>query len=171
MDTGKDRKQEAYSEQIAGMIQDFVHLWTKFESMLHGELAKTNEGLGNGKAGGENALCSDYGLFYRVSNSMYRRDNMTMGELSSALSVPMSTATRMIDWFVNNGYVQRLPDPEDRRVVRVALTDKGRQLHKTIESYTGEGVKQVVSGLTAEEQTTLFALIHKVVSQLKEIAG
>jgi DNA-binding MarR family transcriptional regulator len=167
----KDTKQEAYAEQIALMIQDFVQLWTRFEAMLHSELARTNNGLNELNTGGENRLGSDYGLFYRISNSMYRTENMTMGELSSALSIPMSTATRMIDWLVTNEYVQRLNDPEDRRVVRVALTDKGRQLHRTIESYTGEGVMQVVSCLTVEEQSTLFSLIHKVVSQLKGIAG
>ncbi|MFC1845830.1 MarR family winged helix-turn-helix transcriptional regulator [Chloroflexota bacterium] len=166
----KDIHKEAYTDQIAIVIQDFVHLWSKFEEMLHNELSSTRNAA-EVDAGGENRLCSDYSLFYRISNSMYRQDSMTMGELSSALSVPMSTATRMVDWLVNGGYVQRLSDTDDRRVVRVALTDKGKQLHQTIESYTGDRVMQVVSCLTAEEQTTLFALIHKVVSELKEIAG
>jgi DNA-binding MarR family transcriptional regulator len=93
-----------------------------------------------------------------------------MGELSGALSVPLSTATRMVDWLVSSGYAQRLPDVEDRRVVRVALTDSGRELHRTIESYTSERVQQILFCLTPEEQATLFALIRKVVAALKGIA-
>ena len=47
-----------------------------------------------------------------------------MGELSNALSLPFSTATRMVDYLVARGYIQRLSDTTDRRVVRVALTDE-----------------------------------------------
>lgn len=164
-------KPEAYTDQITAVIEGFVQLWIKFEAMLHDELAKTQNRLEEVGPGNQTRLFTDYGFFYRVSNSMYGKDNLTMGELSNALSVPLSTATRMVDWLVANGYVQRLPDPADRRVVRVALTEKGQNLHQTIEKYTGERVQQVVSCLTAEEQTTLFALIHKVVIELKEIAS
>jgi len=59
--------------------------------------------------------------------------------------VPFSTATRMVDWFVDNGYAQRLPDPEDRRVVRVALTDSGRELYQTIERYMVQHFRLMLS--------------------------
>jgi DNA-binding PadR family transcriptional regulator len=42
---------------------------------------------------------------------------------------PFSTATRTTDWLLNNGYVQRLTDPNDRRlVVCVELTEAGKEL-------------------------------------------
>ena len=164
-------KPKAYTDQITSVIQDFVQLWIKFEAMLHNELAKTQNSLEEVDPGSQTRLLTDYGVFYRVSHSMYGKENLTMGELSHALSVPLSTATRMVDWLVSNGYIQRLPDPDDRRIVRVALTEKGQKLHQIIEIYTAERVQQVVSCLTDEEQTTLFALIHKVVSELKGIAS
>ena len=92
-----------------------------------------------------------------------------MGELSSALSVAVSTATQMIDWMVDDGYAQRLPYQEDRRIVRVALTDTGREFHKTIESYLGQRFRQVLSRLTDEERAMLFTIIPKLVSALKEV--
>ena len=51
-----------------------------------------------------------------------------MGDLSRILGVPFSTSTRTADWLVNNGYVQRLTDPNDRRLVCVELTEAGKEL-------------------------------------------
>ena len=167
----EDIRQQAYADQIAVIIQDFVHLWAKFEGMMHSELARTGSGFNKAGAAGESRMSIDYSIFYRISNTMYQHDSMTMGELSSALSVPLSTATRMIDWLVSDGYVQRLPDPEDRRVVRVALTDKGRHLYETVETYTRDRVIQVFSCLTPEEKASLFSIIDKVMAELKGIAG
>jgi len=94
-----------------------------------------------------------------------------MGELSNALSVPLSTATRIVDWLVDNGYAQRLPDQEDRRIVRVALTDVGQEMHTIIDSYIRQRVQQILSCLTFEERAMLLTLVGKVVATLKEIAG
>ena len=91
-----------------------------------------------------------------------------MGEFSNALSVPLSNATRIADWLVDNGYVQRLPDSEDRRVVRVSLTDMGKELFKAIDRYIRQRMLQMLSGLTTEERVILLTLIRKVVTGLKE---
>ena len=115
-----------------------------------------------------NVLNANYELFYRACSGIYPEGNITMGEFSSALSVPLSTATRIADWLVDHGYIQRLPDTDDRRVVRVALTDMGKELYKAIDRYIRQRILQILSGLTAEERTILFTLIGKVLSGLKE---
>ena len=94
-----------------------------------------------------------------------------MGEFSNALSVPLSTATRIADWLVDNGYIERLPDSDDRRVVRISLTDTGKELFKAIDRYIRQRMQQILSSLTAEEKTILLTLVSKVVSGLKEAAG
>jgi DNA-binding MarR family transcriptional regulator len=157
-----DRNHEAYVDRITSIVGGFVEVWNKFEGMLFDELAKTK---------GNEGIYSNYGLFYRMSSNIYPRNDLTMGELSNALSVPLSTATRMVNWMVNDGYIKRLPDPVDRRIVRVALTEKGLQMHNTIRSYTEERVGNILSSLTTDEQITLLQLIDKVISALKKVAG
>jgi DNA-binding MarR family transcriptional regulator len=157
-----DRNHEAYAERIASIVGGFVEVWNKFEAMLFDELAKTK---------GNEGIYSNYGLFYRISSNIYPHNDLTMGELSNALTVPLSTATRMVNWMVTDGYVKRLPDPEDRRVVRVALTEKGLEMHNTIRSYTEERVGTILSSLSTDEQKKLLQLIDKVISTLKEVAG
>jgi DNA-binding MarR family transcriptional regulator len=159
-----------YSAQIATMVEDFVQVWTKFESQLHNDIAKTHRQFDNPEIMKETQALTNFGLFYRVSTTIYPLSKITMGELGAALSVPLSTATRITNWLVDKGCVQRLSDPQDRRVVLIALTERGIELHNTIRKYIDERVRIVFSNLTAEEKTILFALIRKVVVNLKQIA-
>lgn len=109
--------------------------------------------------------------FYRMSYMLYRNPSPTMGELSHALSVPLPTATRMATWWVDNGYAQRMPDASDRRVVRVALTDKGRRLHEAIEAQIVRGVQKALGCLTPQERAALLGLVAKIAAALREDAG
>jgi len=163
-------QQDIYDEQITAVVHGFMQVWNKFEVMLDKELANIQGRLNGIQSGKEPHAISNHELFYRVSNSIQQKGNLTMGELSNALAVPLSTATRIVDWLVDNGYAQRLSDPEDRRIVRVALTDTGYEMHEIIESYIRQRVKQIFSCLTLEEQAMLLTLIGKVVFALKEIA-
>lgn len=164
----EDIKQKAYTGQINEIVHGFMQVWIKFDSVLPVELTKIQKHLNGIKPSNESSPETNYQLFYRFSSCIYRKSNLTMGELSSAMAVPLSTATRIADWLVSKGYAQRLPDPEDRRIVRIALTDSGRELHETIEEYIGGRVQQILSHLSFEEQMMLFALFRKVVSAFKE---
>jgi DNA-binding MarR family transcriptional regulator len=109
--------------------------------------------------------------FIRMSNMLYRNTSPTMGELSQALAVSLPTATRMVEWFVGNGYAQRLPDSGDRRIVRVGQTDKGRRLHGAIADHVAQIVQSIVGCLTEDEQMTLLTLLRKMALASTEDAG
>jgi DNA-binding MarR family transcriptional regulator len=159
-----------YSEQINEIVQGLMQVWVKFDTVLPAELSKIQHQLEGIRPEGEHHPETNYQLFYRFSSSIYGKANLTMGELSSAMSVPLSTATRMVDLLVNRGYAQRLPDAEDRRIVRIALTESGRELHKTINSYIAQRVKEILAHLSVAERNQLFTIIRKVVSAFKEAA-
>ena len=157
-------------KQITAVVEGFTQVWNKFEATLSKELAQIEYPPEKIRASMENHPNSNYGLVYRVSSIIYRNNNLTMGELSSALSVPMSTATRIIDLLVENKYVKRFHDEEDRRIVRVALTGTGRDIYQATDKHIRQRVQQVLSCLTDKEQDTLLSILGKVVSQLKDIA-
>lgn len=159
---------KADTVQVMLVVQGFVQMWIKFESALHREIAQRQQDSGDEAASRRLHSYIDYGTFYRVSSSLQRDHSLSMGELSNALSVPFSKATRIVDGLVTDGYLTRLPDPDDRRVIKVALTQEGTKLHKTIESFTGEHVQDILAGLTSEEKEILFVLIRKVVAALQK---
>ena len=55
-------------------------------------------------------------------------DNFSMGELSSLYSVSVSTMTSVVDRLFQNGMLKREQDENDRRIVRVSLTAKGKKI-------------------------------------------
>jgi DNA-binding MarR family transcriptional regulator len=158
----------ASSAQAMSIVQSFVHLWAKYESALHKEIAAQRKASNNAVPPKQVDSYIDYGVFYRVSSNLSRKTELTMGELSNALSVPFSTATRLIDTLVADGYIERMQDPDDRRVVRIALTAEGNKLHRTIETFTDEHVQSILSCLSPEEQQSMFKLIRKVTSALEK---
>ena len=159
-----------YDSQITAVVHGFMQVWNKFEATLDKELAQIRENLEGMHPQRVGQSDTNYELFYRASSSIYPKGSMTMGELSDALSVPLSTATRIADWLVENGYIQRFNDLEDRRVVRVALTDSGRGLFEAIDRYIRQRLHKILSCLTDEEMETFLSLVGKVVTGLKEAA-
>ena len=157
-----DNSQTQYDKQVDKFVLGFVKLWDKFESTLSGELVKTQQSP-NG-VHDESHSNSNYELFYRVGSSLSTGENLSMGELSNVLSVPLSTATRIADYLVEHGYIRRLPDPEDRRVVRVGLTAAGLELYRTMDNHVKERTQQLLSCLDNGERNSLFNLLDKVVS-------
>jgi DNA-binding MarR family transcriptional regulator len=155
-----DKSQTKYEKDIDKFILGFVQLWDNFESTLSGELVKTHQSLN----GDESHGTGNYELFYRVGSRISHGENLTMGELSNVLSVPLSTATRIVDYLVESGYIRRLPDPEDRRVVRVGLTTAGLKLYGTIDNHVKERAQQLLACLDNEEREHLYNILGKVLS-------
>lgn len=60
-------------------------------------------------------------------------DGLTMHELASALKVSGPAACTLADRLVGRGLAGRMPDPADRRVVRLVPTSEGRALAKRYE--------------------------------------
>jgi DNA-binding MarR family transcriptional regulator len=105
--------------------------------------------------------------FGRMGSVLYRDAKPTMGELSKILSLPLSTMTRIVDAGEKFGIVQRLPDPDDGRIIRVAMTDDGRQLHEAMKDMQAQGAKKVLVCLTPEERAILLTLLRKVSTSIK----
>lgn len=91
-----------------------------------------------------------------------------MGDLSRILGVPFSSATRTADWLVKSGYLQRLADPDDRRVVRVELTELGKDLYRAMNDLFVIGAEQFLRDFSAEERKELGRLLGKLVDNLEQ---
>jgi DNA-binding MarR family transcriptional regulator len=115
---------------------------------------------------------ADYDLFYRMGGILSGSSQpLTMGELSRALSVPMSTATRIVDSQVRDGYVERLSDPNDRRRVRVAMTLEGRELYRCVEEFLVGRLARLLRGFSQEERRQFADLLGRVVTAAEEIGA
>jgi DNA-binding MarR family transcriptional regulator len=106
-------------------------------------------------------------LFRILFALRYRENPPTMGELSSELGIPLSSATRMADGLVRARLVERSTDPKDRRVVRLRVTEGGSDFLETAEKYMKERVDQLLGHFTPQEQEQLIRLLGKLVDSLQ----
>ncbi len=79
--------------------------------------------------------------------------NMT--SVAKALAVTTGTLTISVNSLVKKGYVDRVRSEEDRRVVLISLTAKGKKAFAHHKSFHEEMIRKVVEGLREEEQMVL----------------
>ena len=91
----------------------------------------------------------------------------TMSELSAELGIPMSSATRMADWLVRANIVERCNDAHDRRVVRLCITEHGRQLIHIGGDYMKTRILQLLKHFSDEEQAELLRLMTKLIDSIE----
>ncbi len=158
-----------YATEIAEIIQRLIRLKNRFRLSLPENLTLLKQRLDDsslvGKAGGKN----DFDLFYNVGIVLTQQPGpITMGELSHSLEVPLSTATRIVDWLVKNDYARRLDDPEDRRIVRVTLTEGGQDMYRTISEFILQRIEQFLLKFSPEERENLLALLSRLIDTLEK---
>ena len=75
---------------------------------------------------------------YFVFNALWMGDGISIGELGERVYLDSSTLTGIIDRMERSGYVERQPNPEDRRSVLIFLTDRARELGPQILKFADE---------------------------------
>ncbi len=61
-----------------------------------------------------------------VMLALYDKKQCTVGELANDRGVSLPTITGIVDRLVRTNLVERIGDPNDRRVVLIKLTSKGK---------------------------------------------
>ena len=85
-----------------------------------------------------------------------------MSELAARGHVTLGTMTVMINKLVKKGYVKRMRDEGDRRVVVVSLTASGRKINRLHEKFHKDIIDKFLALLTKSEQEKILKIIQKV---------
>ena len=86
----------------------------------------------------------------------------TVSELATATKVTVSTMTIAINRLASKGLVERVRDASDKRVVRVRLTDKGRNIAAAHQRFHERMVEAVVEHLDEEQLAVLAAALENL---------
>lgn len=84
---------------------------------------------------------------------MYKKK--TTSEVAKELSITVGTLTIAINRLVKKDYVERLRSEDDRRVVKLGLTKKGRLIFRVHQRFHMEMVKSILQGMDDEESVAL----------------
>ncbi|QAS54703.1 MarR family winged helix-turn-helix transcriptional regulator [Halobacillus litoralis] len=99
---------------------------------------------------------------------LLEKGDMTIGELSNYIHLACSTTTDLVDRMENNDLVERVRDPKDRRVVRIHVLEKGKQIiHEVIEKRQNY-LEEVLKDVSEDDVDTLNRLLHVLHEKMRE---
>jgi MarR family transcriptional regulator for hemolysin len=97
---------------------------------------------------------------------LWARDGISQAELSRLVAIEPPTMVRTIDRMVRDGFVTRLPDPEDGRLSRIHLTQRGWSLRDELIPLAVALNAEMLQRLTHDEGRTLRGLLTKLLTQI-----
>jgi DNA-binding MarR family transcriptional regulator len=95
---------------------------------------------------------------------------MTPGELARLLHHNPGALTRLLDKLEQQDYLRRVPDPADRRALRIELTPSGRTLWKRINACGERVAQRALDRSTEKERAHLQRLLNRVLENLRHPA-
>lgn len=91
---------------------------------------------------------------------------MAPGELARILTYSPGAMTRLLDKLERLGYLQRVPDPNDRRALRLELTPPGFEIHKRMIACGNATAERAFSEISDRERQQLHGLLTRVLNHL-----
>ena len=97
---------------------------------------------------------------------LWIEEGISQSHLAASMGVEPPTATKMLQRMEHAGLIERRADPEDARISRVYLTERGRALEQPVLEVWKQLEAQTVAGLSATEQALLRRLLMQVSANL-----
>lgn len=104
----------------------------------------------------------------RILYVLWQEDNLPIIELSNRTGLAKNTLTSMLDRMELKGFIKRCPDPVDRRISRIILCAKARELSKRYESVSNKMAEKFYHGFTDDEITDFEKKLDLILQNLNE---
>ena len=106
---------------------------------------------------------------YRTLVVLASRGPQNLAGLAEAVGVTPATATRMCDRLVRKGLIRRRTERDDRRHLRVMLTEKGRTLVDAVTVRRRREIERIMSEIPPEEQVVLIQALGRLATAAGEV--
>jgi DNA-binding MarR family transcriptional regulator len=94
---------------------------------------------------------------------------MRLNALADRIGTSTATASRAVDALVHLGLIDRVPDAEDRRAVRLDLSEGGRALVDERKARAADAFAPAVAALDASERRELVRLLEQMTEALADV--
>jgi MarR family transcriptional regulator for hemolysin len=99
-----------------------------------------------------------------------RKPGASQSELADMMEIERAPTGKIVDRLQERGWLERRPDPGDRRINRIFLTEQGEKVHAAIWPIGQATVNDALSDLLPREVADLTELLARVKARLAEIA-
>lgn len=87
--------------------------------------------------------------------------------LADLVKVDRTTASRAINKLVKQDFIEKKPDPDNRKIKRLFATEKGKEAADYIRRENRHSNRVSLEGLTQEEEKNLSVLLKKVKNNIE----
>ena len=95
-------------------------------------------------------------------------ESRTMSEIAHDLSITVGTLTTAINKLIKKEYVERKRIEEDRRVVLVNLTDRGKLAYDNHAKFHADMIDRLIEGFEKKEELVLISTLSKLTNFFEE---
>jgi MarR family transcriptional regulator, organic hydroperoxide resistance regulator len=97
---------------------------------------------------------------------LFLQNGMTQSEIAAQLSIQGATVTEMLQRMEESGLVTRRRDPDDNRLVRVYLTEAGRQKERSITEQFMKLEGAIFADFEESERVRLRHLLRRMIHNM-----
>lgn len=141
-------RDDAALNETVSLLHDLVR-WSKASLPVSGEIAELPFGQ------------------LRVLGQLYRAPWSSVGDVAAGLGVSLATASELLDRMVDGGWVERHPDPHDRRKVLLTLTDKAQRCGDRMHELRCRQVGAALETLDEATRAAFVAGLKAVVASIE----
>lgn len=106
---------------------------------------------------------------WRVIGLLRKAQGINQAALAERMDIQPISLTRLIDRMAAAGWIERRPDPRDRRAVQLFLTDKAQPILEELR-HAGDGFEaDALAGISAIEQDQLRQMLGKIRTNLSVV--
>lgn len=91
---------------------------------------------------------------------------LTMKELADHLGITSPSATSLVDRLVKAGWVVRIADKDNRKLVRLQMAAAGKRAMNDVMKLQAKAMEEVLSYLEKDEQRDFARILHRLHSAL-----
>lgn len=100
--------------------------------------------------------------------SLWAEDGLKVTDIARRSGLDTSTMTGLLDRMERDGLVTRTADTNDRRTLRIYLTDEGRKIEDPVIDETLKVLDECFKGIPERDLDVTKATLAKVLSEVRE---
>ena len=108
---------------------------------------------------------------WRATKMLYYREGLRQTELAELLEMEPIAVGRVIDRLQAAGFVERRPDPKDRRAWRLYVTDQARAVIADMELIAHGLRKDATRGIEVAEMQQAMGVLNRIKENLQALDG
>ena len=98
--------------------------------------------------------------------TIYLKEGLSQNELAEQLKFNKGAVAKLVKAIENEGYIMRVNDTRDKRVQRLYLADKGREVIPEIKTLEHDLSDILMKGFSNEEKEQLHNMLNRIIDNV-----